>query len=117
MSLSKNCIKHSKRALPLQECNIGYEEVAKTETIHVCSTKATRNCSVEGEQICKTVYEVGNDSVFFIRLHLHWQIRHGRDCLEFCSANLDHFHLKWKKKVLAENSIPVNKAERNLSKF
>ena len=39
-----------------QECNIGYEDVAKTELIHVCSEKAERDCNEKGEDVCSTVY-------------------------------------------------------------
>ncbi len=35
----------------LQECNIEYEEVAKTELIHVCSTRAEKDCDVVGENV------------------------------------------------------------------
>jgi hypothetical protein len=42
-----------------QECNIEFEEVAKTEIIHVCTTKAERNCSITGDNVCSIIFETG----------------------------------------------------------
>ena len=39
-----------------QECYIEYEDVAKTEVIRICSEKADRNCTAEGDEICKTIF-------------------------------------------------------------
>ena len=40
-----------------KECNIEFEDVAKTEIIHVCADKAIKNCTIEGEVVCSTIYE------------------------------------------------------------
>jgi hypothetical protein len=52
-----------------QECNIEFEYVAKREVVRLCNVRANRNCTVEGEETCSTVYETGDDGKFLSELH------------------------------------------------
>lgn len=52
------CCGHGLMMFPgRKECNIEFEDVAKTEIIHVCADKAIKNCTIEGEVVCSTIYE------------------------------------------------------------
>jgi hypothetical protein len=42
--------------LSLQECFIEYEDIAKTEVVRICSEKADRDCGIEGEVKCETLF-------------------------------------------------------------
>jgi hypothetical protein len=42
--------------LSLQECFIEYEDIAKTEVVRICSEKADRDCGIEGEVKCETIF-------------------------------------------------------------
>ena len=65
-----------------KECTIEFEDVAKTEIIHVCADKAVKNCTIEGDIVCSTIYETSKflrglqstEEAFFLLTQRHPKI-------------------------------------------